>query len=75
MKQKPYNDTMGYYSTLFQKYRVDDNLLDNRTKKRAIGSVLEQLDKKSVNTTDNIDRSRLKRLRRAFGKNQTGLKI
>ncbi len=63
-----HKNTMSYYSTLFQRYGVDDNLLDNRTKKRAIGSVLEQIDKQVVNNSEKIDKARLKKLRRAFGK-------
>lgn len=33
MKQKFHKSTMSYYSTLLQQYRVDDVLLDTRTKK------------------------------------------
>ncbi len=67
MNYKVRLDTMSYYSTLFQKYRVDDVLLQSRAKRRAIGSVLEQLDKKAVNTNDNLNKPSLKRLRKAFG--------
>ena len=66
MRPKPH-DTMSYYATLFQKYLVSDALLDNRTKKRAIGAVLEQIDRHEVTTNDRLDKARLKRLRRAFG--------
>ncbi len=65
MNNKQQN-TMSYYSTLFQKYGVNDNLLDTRTKKRAIGSVLEQIDKKNVHKNQKIDKSKIKKLRRAF---------
>jgi len=66
MNKKLHKDTMSYYSTLLQQYKVDDNLLDTRTKKRAIGSVLEQIDKQKVKSNQKLDKARLKKLRRAF---------
>jgi len=68
MKHKKTNNTMSYYSTLFQRYNVKDEVLASRTQKRAIGAVLEQLDKKEVKVSDFINKSKLKKLRRAFGK-------
>jgi hypothetical protein len=68
MKQIKRTNTMNYYSTLFQRYNVDDNLLNTRAKKRAIGSVLETVDKKAINTTQKLDKSKVKKLNKAFGK-------
>ena len=35
---------MTYYSTLFQQYRVDDAVLGDRTRRRAVEGMLAKLD-------------------------------
>ncbi|XOB61216.1 DUF4347 domain-containing protein [Campylobacterota bacterium DY0563] len=75
MNRKNHQDTMSYYSTLFQRYGVSDILLNDRTKKRAIGSILEQIDKKTINKNDKLDKARLKKLRHAFRNNSWLKKI